>query len=230
MNARSPVQAPLVALGVAAWGAFALLAWLARRGLTAGFDAAIERRVAAAATPRLERLGDPLTSLGLAEVTLGLALALGLVALLLRRSRLALACALVWLSLPVELALKWWLYLPRSELPPLGAAVRQALFSWRDLSLDDLAEPPGSYPSGHVVRTAFLAGLLVLVLLAGRRSWAARVAALPAVSAAGALVLVMGYTRVLTGQHTPTDVLGGYLLALALLLPALLLLRDPGSE
>lgn len=216
----------LLIVWLSTWCAFFALAWLVRRGATQRLDASLESRLEALASSRLERLGEPMTQLGMAEVTLGLATLLTLAALVLGWYRLSLAVSLVWLSLPVELAFKWFLHTPDAD-PPLRAAMREVLIGGLDPYATDLAHPPGSFPSGHVARTAFLAGLLVVLLLGARLSWRARLLALPFVAAAGIFALVMGYTRVLTGQHTPVDVLGGYLLAASLLLPVPLLLGWP---
>ncbi|MGE5596737.1 MAG: phosphatase PAP2 family protein [Hyphomicrobiales bacterium] len=59
------------------------------------------------------------------------------------------------------------------------------------------------YPSGHVARTAFLAGM-VMLLLPRRGAWAA--------GAAGALVLfAVGVQRIALGYHVGIDVAGGLL-------------------
>ena len=82
--------------------------------------------------------------------------------------------------------------------------------------LVDRQRPPGpsvedlvtqaSFPSGHVTRTIVTLGLLVL-LLAGRRR-----PRLAAAAATTAFVGLMAIARILSGEHWPTDVLGGILL------------------
>jgi undecaprenyl-diphosphatase len=67
-----------------------------------------------------------------------------------------------------------------------------------------------SYPSGHVVRTV-VAVVLLATFMPTRRS---RVIAL---TTAVALVLLMGAARIVSGEHWPTDVVGGYLLAASVL-------------
>jgi membrane-associated phospholipid phosphatase len=73
------------------------------------------------------------------------------------------------------------------------------------------------FPSGHVVGTTVVFGLTFL--LAGRffRD-GAFVLATRAVCAF--MVVSVGPARVWSGAHWPTDVLGGYLLALIFLIPA----------
>ncbi|MFI6054260.1 phosphatase PAP2 family protein [Streptomyces violascens] len=85
-----------------------------------------------------------------------------------------------------------------------------------------------SYPSGH---TAFFTALaLVLALLATGRLGLGRTACgllvLAAASAAGA---VMGWAQVALGAHYPTDVLGGWCTALAVI-PATAWLIDRAAD
>jgi undecaprenyl-diphosphatase len=61
-----------------------------------------------------------------------------------------------------------------------------------------------SFPSGHAANTAALVGALVLILR--RRVWA--------VLGVG-IVLVAGLAQLVLGRHYPTDVLAGWLWALA---------------
>ena len=87
--------------------------------------------------------------------------------------------------------------------------------------LVDRQRPPGiavqdlvtqaSFPSGHVTRLVVTAGLL-LVLLAhghnrGRWGW------IGGIVAAALLTILIGLARIASGEHWPTDVLGGYLLS-----------------
>jgi len=79
--------------------------------------------------------------------------------------------------------------------------------------LVDRQRPPGpsvedlvtqaSFPSGHVTRTLVTLGLMVLLLGGTRRR---RIAA---GAAAVAFVGLMAIARILSGEHWPTDVLGG---------------------
>lgn len=73
--------------------------------------------------------------------------------------------------------------------------------------------PGASFPSGHALTSALACGIVVLVLLPllGR---AGKVAAW---TIAGLVVFAVGYSRVALGVHWVTDVVGAWLLAVALL-------------
>lgn len=72
----------------------------------------------------------------------------------------------------------------------------------------------GSYPSGHAFLGAVSYGLLALVAW---RSEAPRTARTVAIVGAGALVFLIGCSRVALGVHHPTDVIGGWLGGIAVL-------------
>jgi undecaprenyl-diphosphatase len=87
----------------------------------------------------------------------------------------------------------------------------------------DRPRPPGgsevealvtaaSYPSGHTVRAVLMAGLIVAAVGWRHRSTAVRAAAITAGVAFAALV---GLARIASGEHWPTDVLGGLMLGVA---------------
>jgi membrane-associated phospholipid phosphatase len=87
----------------------------------------------------------------------------------------------------------------------------------------DRPRPPGglevdafvtaaSYPSGHTVRAVLMAGLIVAAVGWRHRSTTVRAAAIAAGIAFAAMV---GLARIASGQHWPTDVLGGLMLGVA---------------
>ncbi len=155
-------------------------------GLLRSFDRELLARVQSVARHELDVLGSVITVLGSSEVTAGLAA--GLVVARVRARRrdwwVPLAIALVVI---IETVLKIVIVQP---LPPHDVQ--------RDLEFFRGVAPSftHSFPSGHVARDTFL------LLIA--HGW-------PRVAVAFALVLV-AMSRVYTGQHWPSDVLGGLLL------------------
>lgn len=67
-----------------------------------------------------------------------------------------------------------------------------------------------SYPSGHIVRASVTIGVLFAILVLSRPRLRAPVAVL-----AAAFLVTLGLARIASGEHWPSDVLGGYLLAAA---------------
>ena len=73
----------------------------------------------------------------------------------------------------------------------------------------------GSFPSGHVLNlTAFYGFLAVLAWTTLAPGWPRRLALLVCLG----LIALIGLVRIYSGEHWPTDVLGGYLLGAACLL------------
>jgi membrane-associated phospholipid phosphatase len=69
-----------------------------------------------------------------------------------------------------------------------------------------------SYPSGHTVRAVLMAGLIVAAVAWTRRPGPVRfVATIVGV----AFVALVGLARIASGQHWPTDILGGLMLGVA---------------
>ena len=95
----------------------------------------------------------------------------------------------------------------------------------------DRPRPPGgtdvegfitaaSYPSGHSVRLVVMTGLLVVAFTPrqGAGRWLA-------IGGAVLLVVLVGFARIASHEHWPTDVLGGWLLGTAWLTVCLLIER-----
>ncbi len=78
----------------------------------------------------------------------------------------------------------------------------------------------GSFPSGHAARVLFL-GLLMAEAVAASRSWRPVVVRSAAILMAG----LVGYSTLYFGYHWPSDLLGGYMLALVAYYPAASLLK-----
>lgn len=87
---------------------------------------------------------------------------------------------------------------------PVGAAASDLIAS-------------ASFPSGHIVRAVVILGLLITVLGRNHRSWR-----LPLLAASTAFVSALAVARIASGEHWPSDVLGGLLLG-AIWLQVLLL-------
>lgn len=83
-------------------------------------------------------------------------------------------------------------------------------------SLSDVV-PSASFPSGHLVRAIIGIGLIIALVVWRWPAWR-----LPAVAVGLIFLLLLGAARVASGEHWPTDVLGGMLLG-ALCLDVLLL-------
>ena len=142
----------------------------------------------------------------------------------------------VWATTIAASSIGLWLRGARRTAVALGTAlvlaeVSSFITKWLidrprpvdDGLLDDLLVT-ASFPSGHIVRVAVTLGVLALLLLPrvqGRYR-------LLAVLGLGSLLVVVGLARVTSGEHWPSDVLGGYLLAGAWLAFAAGALRSVG--
>lgn len=174
--------------------AFVVVSALAGAGWLRGADMLALRSTQLVTSGVLDLVSDAVSLAGGVFVTTGLVLALVMVLYLRDRRTLAarLAVAFVAITL-IEVALK--LFLP---VPPLP------LEYLRSTSEDLIIRLPNPYPSGHMMRTLFLAGALALL-------WPVR----PVWIVAGALLLAMAATRVYLGVHWTSDVVGGALLGVA---------------
>ena len=108
---------------------------------------------------------------------------------------------------------------------PAGLAIELFLKAVVDRPRPALAAGFGSsFPSGHVLAAAAFWGLLPpwIYLVARRRSaWAASAAV------AGAVLVMVGISRVYVGAHWPSDVVGGYLGGAVFLVAAEWAVRRP---
>jgi undecaprenyl-diphosphatase len=192
------------AIGVGLAVAFVCLGLIARSGPTA-FDTAVVAGVAAIATGWVRTVLDAFSLVGkpiiwdVAVVAIAVALAY--------RGRRRDGFVLVGWLLVAELA----------------AEVAKLLFDRvrpGNVAVSDIITQ-ASYPSGHVTRTVVALGLLVVIgTMPGR-------ARLLAIGLAAVLSLLMGAARIAAGEHWPTDVIGGFLVAgVVLCLAALETSRD----
>ncbi len=77
-----------------------------------------------------------------------------------------------------------------------------------------------SFPAGHVMSPMLVYGLVAYAGLRRERRWGAWVVALLAVAA---LLLIQGAVNLHLGVHRPSDVLGGYVWGLTLLLAVIII-------
>jgi undecaprenyl-diphosphatase len=148
-------------------------------------DHALVDLVQSVRAPWLDLFASAVSLVGQAEVTGGIALGLA-VARLRRRQPDAWVPLLLALVFAVEVVLKTTVAQP---LPPRELSRSVELLPFAHVAF------AGAFPSGHVARAAFLAG----------------VARVPAWLAVGVLALMM-VSRVYLAEHWPSDVLGGLLL------------------
>jgi len=133
---------------------------------------------------------------------------LAVLAFAVRRAWLEAALVLfVFVPRALNSALKDWIERPRPSADLIHVSDSAASFS---------------FPSGHVVATATLFGLLFF-LLPRLVLWRPACRLLQACCLLA--VVAAGPARVYAGAHWPSDVLGGYLLALLFLVPAIAVYR-----
>ncbi|GAB4460525.1 MAG: hypothetical protein OHK0037_07940 [Elainellaceae cyanobacterium] len=165
------------------------------------WDEPILQAVHAAATDTLDRLAQGITRLGSPWI---LPLLAGLMAIRVAiPSGIALAALKRWRSLLYIL-----LALPGCTL--LNLALKELWRRDRPFLWDSGAPRPHdfSFPSGHAMTSVAL--VVVLLILLGSSRWR------PGAAAIGVLfVLAIAWTRLYLGVHYPSDILGGWLMAIA---------------
>ncbi|MFF1868453.1 phosphatase PAP2 family protein [Kitasatospora herbaricolor] len=127
--------------------------------------------------------------------------------------RLLVAAAVGWLLLRRAWRLALWAALTELAAGLTGLLVKEAVGRVRPRLPDPVAHAPGySFPSGHAMTAMTSCAILLLVLLplVPRRARPA------AWTLAAVTVLGTGLTRIALGVHWVSDVLGGWLLGLAL--------------
>ncbi|AQT70571.1 MULTISPECIES: phosphatase PAP2 family protein [unclassified Streptomyces] len=126
--------------------------------------------------------------------------------------RLLVAVLVVWLLTRRAWRLAAWAAVTATAGALIGFLVKQAVERARPHLPEPVAHAPGfSFPSGHAMAATTSCAVLLLVLLPlVPRAWRP----LPWALAATA-VLGVGYTRVALGVHWVSDVVGGWLLGIA---------------
>ncbi|MDR3700949.1 MAG: phosphatase PAP2 family protein [Candidatus Sulfopaludibacter sp.] len=173
---------------------FAALAHAVVQGATQSFDASVRSTIHSWATPQLTGVMSGVTQLGSVTVLLPLGVILVWRLYAAGRPRAAVLLAVTVLGAQVfDQALKFGFRRPRP-----------AVFF-------DLAQPGTySFPSGHSVTSCCFYGVLAAILTAGAVSWRRKVLIW---AVAVTVTLAVGFSRVYLGVHYPTDVLGGYAVA-----------------
>lgn len=187
--------APLVGAAAAIVTAvsFALLAWAVSAGLTDGFDASMRGGVNALTSSWLTWLAFFFSFIGSAPVWLCVTIV-----------TCAVFWKLTWQREAIDLAIAM------TSAIVLGNVLKLSFARARPEVFFGEAPPTFSFPSGHALYAACLYGALAW-LIADRISDPARRVALWA----GAILLAgaIGLSRIYLGVHYPTDVIGGYLVA-----------------
>jgi undecaprenyl-diphosphatase len=174
------------------------LAWLATkvtRGKTTPLDANVRHSIHSISSPRVTQLFSAITVLGSQAVVIGLSACCAILMFLKRRRDRALMVVAAMAGAEMLLSiLKNHFHRQRPE----------PFFSAR-------LPPSYSFPSGHALLSFCCYGLLAVLggaYLRGRIRWLIRICA-------AALILAIGVSRIYLGVHYPTDVLAGYLVAIA---------------
>jgi undecaprenyl-diphosphatase len=188
-------SASFLVLAVIAVALFCGLAVAVETNRLAGFDEAIRMEVHTLASPPLTLVAEKITWLG----TLGVLALFGVVAVLvLVRARRRDAAVFLMVTMVGALALENGLKFAFQRVRPLP------FFG---------SEPETySFPSGHALFSLCFYGGLAIVASRSMQSAAIKAGIWLATVL---LVLAIGGTRICLGVHYPSDVLGGYLVAIA---------------
>ena len=164
-------------------------------GSTQSFDAGVRNTIHNWATPMLTRVMEGVTQLGSVKVLLPLGAILVWRLWSAGRPRGAALLAITTLGAQVfDQALKFGFRRPRPEV------------------FFGLAQPlTYSFPSGHSVTSCCFYGTVAAILTAGAVPLRRKIVIW---IAAGSITLAIGFSRVYLGVHYPTDVLGGYAVAI----------------
>jgi undecaprenyl-diphosphatase len=193
---RSKNRAWIAGFAIAVLAAlfFAALAHAVVQGRTRSFDLAVRSTIHSWATPRFTEAMSAVTQLGSTTILLPLGAILVWRLYVAGRLRAAVLLAITALGAQVfDQALKFEFRRPRPEV------------------FFGLAQPGTySFPSGHSLTSCCFYGVLAAILTAGAMSRGRRILIW---AVAAAITLSVGFSRVYLGVHYPTDVLGGYAVA-----------------
>jgi undecaprenyl-diphosphatase len=196
-DARKNRRIELVALMGALVAALCLV-WLGAkvdRGETAPFDANVRRSIHSISSPGMTQLLSAITSLGSQAVVIVASACFGIVMFLRRRLDRALLVVVTMSGAEVLLSI-----------------LKNHFHRQRPEPFFDTSLPPSySFPSGHALLSFCCYGLLAAF---GSVYWRRRIRWVIGICAA-ALILAIGVSRIYLGVHYPTDVIAGYLTAIA---------------
>jgi hypothetical protein len=210
-ESRSGAETWALAAGAAALG-FLLLAFAVGQGWLLPLDRAALSWIAAQRDCASITWAAGLSVVGAGEVSLAMTATAAAVCLLRRRPRAAASLLLVYVSIPIELALK---YIVAQPLPGALYPIPSAC-EWYFPALT--VRTPHSFPSGYAIRVTYFAALVAMLLAAGDGRilgidrWARRAAA----ASVGVLGVGLVASRTVLSWHWPSDLLAGALLGLAL--------------
>ena len=182
-----------VALVAVLLGGVALLGLAVDAGNPLGFDTAVSSDIMAWYPRTATDLFDTLGALPVFAAVMVIGVVAAFVA---GRPAAALSFLLGFSGELLTTAIKLAVDRPR---PPAGVGI-------------DAFVTAASYPSGHTVRAVLMGGLIVAAFIWTGRRRAVRLAALVVGVAFATLV---GLARIASGEHWPTDVLGGLMLGVA---------------
>jgi undecaprenyl-diphosphatase len=182
-------------LQVSAFLAFAILAVLVATGWTQSTDAHIANWIHTHSSPWLNDVMALVTKFGNAEILAPVAI---------------LTAALLWRFRRQSDG--WFVLGSVATVSLVNVGLKQIFQRQRpDLWPSVITESGFSFPSGHAMATS--AFVFALVFLAWNTRWR-----IPAVVAAAIIIPLIGFSRVYLGVHYPADVVGGWLISLALVL------------
>jgi len=184
--------------------AFAVLAILVLNGTLQGFNATVYTQVEKWISPLLTNIMVGISSIGEWFIYLPI----GLLFLIIPKSRLK-------IGVPVTLAV--------CASAALNIVLKQ-LFAVERPGINRLITETGyGFPSGHAMNGAVFIGLCAYLFIGYLYK---RPLKIVVVSISFVFMLLMGLSRIYLGVHTLTDILGGYLAGLIVLIIAILILRN----
>lgn len=206
-----------LAVGLCLLALFFLFTWIVKKEILTQFDFNTTVRIQNHIPTRFDFFFSLFSLLGSFEIT---SLILAFFLVLFKKWRMFLSFILIGFAHIVEIFGKYFLVHPG---PPY------AFFRY---NLDFLfpsayVQPGSSYPSGHSMRSVFLAILLAYIIMDSKKiSLLIKIVALTSIAFMCGIMLL---SRVSLGEHWSTDVIGGSILGSAIAFLSLNFLNDKKS-